>query len=531
MRRAARILTLGFLAACAGGTAGPLAPMPVPGFNPENRVVIGDFSRVMAIASTVDRVYVVYPSGVGVWRPLERRWEVPVAPADAASLSGITAAIVDPADRTLWLAAGAGWLHYDPVGNRWDRGALPARAEGIAVDATSPSDGVWFKLAAGWVRQPRFGGAPVVVPRPPNSLTVPPTPEDAMRALPLLRGLSARALMGPQLSQGRFTAAAPDPTGRGWYIGTSNRGLLYLDQTATDFRVMSAGLPGNVIGALAVDSNGVWVANDANTVQRAGVTWLSNDLARASTLVGDMVTGIGFSAGRALLVEGDSVWLASDRGLVRLTDAGARVDRWEVPQGLPDPRVLSVTRWHGRIAAGTATGVALQQADGAFVRLGVDLIDPVYALFAVGDTLWVGTSRGLYGAFPGDAALRVPKGYQPLLEASVPTAIVSIARVADTLLALTRDRLLWRSPADGIWHEGPLLSGQLGPLRAMAATADGVWVGGLNGAAYVRPSAGMLHLLTVSRDLPGEVTSIATAGRYLWIGTPRGLVRFLLDPQ
>ncbi|HEY3933095.1 MAG TPA: hypothetical protein VGL65_00610, partial [Gemmatimonadales bacterium] len=60
------IVAVAALAAC-GGAPGPSIPTPVNGFRPENRVLIGDFSRVLAIASAPDRVYVVFPSAVAYW--------------------------------------------------------------------------------------------------------------------------------------------------------------------------------------------------------------------------------------------------------------------------------------------------------------------------------------------------------------------------------------------------------------------------------------------------------------------------------
>ena len=65
--------------------------------------------------------------------------------------------------------------------------------------------------------------------------------------------------------------------------------------------------------------------------------------------------------------------------------------------------------------------------------------------------------------------------------------------------------------------------------RAMHTTPYGAWIGGDRGAAFVTATGAVLQRLTLGSELPDAVTAITSAGRYLWVGTLRGLVRLALD--
>ena len=52
---------------------------------------------------------------------------------------------------------------------------------------------------------------------------------------------------------------------------------------------------------------------------------------------------------------------------------------------------------------------------------------------------------------------------------------MDLAPLADTLVALTRDQLLWRNPRSLQWTLGPNLSGLLGRLRRFVADGLTAW--------------------------------------------------------
>jgi hypothetical protein len=518
-------ITAMILTAC-GGAPGPSVPTPVNGFNPADRVVIGDFSRVLAIASAQDRVYVVFPDAIAYWLPLERRWEVPRTPPTPNTLRGANQAIVDPVDRSLWLAAGAQWIHYDPLPNRWDQGPLPAPAEAIALESANPGAGVWYRTANGWVSVPRVGGFATPAP-PPRNPRYAPTVDDAMRDLPQLRGLASHVALGPRMTQGTLTAAAPDPQGNGWFLGTSTRGLVFFDRTASDARPIPLGLRGESVGAITPTAEGIWVATDADLRHFAALTRLAPDLSSSLDITGSATTGLPFDLARQVAIDGAAIWLATDQGAVRVTSNGEDVARIGATNGLADDRVFTIAAHRGTVVAGTMHGLSVSHGDSGFRRPIPTYSDAVYSLLSRGDTLWVGTAHGLFAWVPGTDQLQIAEGYRILDAANIP--ILGIGYVADTMVVMTPDRLIWRSPTSGGWTEGPVLSGTLGSLQAFAATNDGVWLGGAGGVGLVRPMTPPLRVLLAPSQIPDQVTAIAVRDDYLWIGTRRGLVRYLLQ--
>lgn len=521
MRRT--LLALLLLSGCAAGSGAGGPPMPAIAMRPEDRVVLGDFSRVTAIASSYDRLYVAYASALGIWLPLEHRWEVPRAPTNPAIMQDVIGAAIDPTDRSVWLATTNGWIHYQAEIDRWEAGTLSARVLGVAADPVSAGSGMWFRTTSGWLQQPRVG--PAMPASPPASLHLPPGINDAYADIPQLRSLAPRILTGPLMTQGAFTAAAPNTQGTGWFLGTTNRGLLFFDRTASVAEPMSLGLPGDLVGAAATVPGGIWVVTNRSVRAPAAVTYLSEDLGTSTALPGSPAFGLAFDAARQLLPGDRALWLATERGLVRLALEDGRQTTWDIGQGLPDSKVTALAQVRGRVVAGTLRGLAEVGADDKLVRRGRSYDGPVYALKANGDTLWVGTSFGLFASITGDDSLRMPEGFR---QAGVLPPVLGIGYVADTLVVMTPDHLRWRDPGSGEWNRGPDLGGQLGSLTAYVVTDDGFWIGGTRGAGLVRPRTSVLRFLAVGGELPAAVTAIATQGEYLWVGTLAGMVRLRL---
>lgn len=513
------------VAGCSAGLNGQDIPTPASAFRPEDRVVIGNFARVTAIAASFDRVFVAFPSAVGVWLPMTRRWEVPRRPPRPGMLRDVRAGIVDPSDQSLWLVSATGWIHYTPIMERWDEGPLPGTPTSIGIDPADMLGGAWFRIGGGWYHQPRVGG--ITAPgRPSASLRLAPTIDDALRDVPQLRALAPRLLTGPGLEQGRITAAAPLPDGSGWLIGTTTLGVLALDRTGSDAPPLAHGLRGTAVGALALLPDGIWVATDAETRTSAELAVLSLDLATTIAIDGRPPFGLPFAAARRIVPADRALWLATDQGVVRVNLDDRRTTRWSEAEGLPDARVLTVARYQGRIVAATMRGLVEVTGDGAVTRIAEQFVEPAYSLLARGDTLWVGTARGLFAWLPGESGLAEPEGLRRLAGARVP--IRGIGYFADTMVVLAEQQLLWRDPLTGAWSPGAPLNG-MGRLTAFAVSNDGIWVGGDGGAAFLRPTTPPLRRLLVPLDLPGPVTAIASEGTYLWIGTIDGLVRLRLE--
>ncbi|HEU4681267.1 MAG TPA: hypothetical protein VFS51_05945, partial [Gemmatimonadales bacterium] len=88
-------------------------------WRPEDRTVIGDATRVNAIATSTDRVFITSPSAILIWNPQFQHWEGSFDPPEPALLARVFSALTDPLDNSLWLARPEGWIHYQPDIQLW----------------------------------------------------------------------------------------------------------------------------------------------------------------------------------------------------------------------------------------------------------------------------------------------------------------------------------------------------------------------------------------------------------------------------
>ena len=194
-------------------------------------------------------------------------------------------------------------------------------------------------------------------------------------------------------------------------------------------------------------------------------------------------------------------------------------------RGLPDSRVYSIVSRAGRIVVGTAHGVARVGDSLKVERVAPGYSGSVYSVFPSGDSVWAGTPVGLLLALPDRPDPVRPAG---LASPSLQDVVVDLAPLADTLVALTRDQLLWRDPRTKSWTLGPNLSAFLGRLRRFVADGPGFWVAGDRGVGFARLGTPPLRPLREG-DLPGAANDLAVDDEFLWVATDAGLVRFRLN--
>jgi ligand-binding sensor domain-containing protein len=493
-------------------------------WRPEDRTIVGDYSRVSAIATSSDRVYIVSPTGLLIWNPLFERWEGAVEPPDRALLSRVFTALADPLDNSLWLARPDGWIHYQPDIQLWDQGPVPQGIAGIAFDQNDPTAGLYLRNRSGWELLSR--GAVVPAPsRPPARPLAPATVEQAIRSNPSLQANAAAILTDNRLRNVRYTAAARSYDNRGWYLGTSGIGTLFLPDGAALPRRLTFGLPSNSVGAVYSWPGGVWAATDRTAASSASLTFVGEELAEFKTVPGPSALGTPFNQVRELAGQNRSVWAATDQGVGRVDPSDGRVDLIGESRGLPDSRVYAVVSRQGRITVGTAHGLARVSDSLQVERIAPGYSDAVYAVLPSGDSVWVGTPVGLLLSVPGQSGMVRPDG---LASPSVQVPVVDLAPLADTVVALTRDALLWRNPRSRAWALGPNLSALLGRLRRFVPEGSGFWVAGDRGVGFVGLNTPPIRPLR-DGDLPGVVNDLAVDDRYLWVATDGGLVRFRLD--
>ncbi len=494
-------------------------------WSPEERTVLADYSNIRAVAVSTERVFAVTRDALVAWNPLNRQWEGPWLPRDPGMLSDVRSALADPLDHSLWLIRRNGWVRFDPAIRFWEQGFVPGQVTDAALDRNNPAAGLFLRTTSGWYQAGRGGAAfPSAAPTAPVR---PPTVQDAVRDNPAIQANSAGLLLNTRLRPVSYTSAARATgfSGEGWYLGTTTAGLVFFPLGSAFPQPMPFGLPSDEASAVFAGPTGVWVTTDRTPVADPSISYLARSLDSVHWYQGPRATGLPFATVRRIVGEGSTLWLATDQGLVRVGLEREEIDRFD--RDLPDVQVLDLAQHRGRVAIGTAHGVAVYGADGGFQRLAPNFADAAPAVLLAGDTLWVGTRFGLWYALGEGSDLRRPAGWGDAPSQQDP--VLDLVWRGDTLVALTADRLLWRDPKSGSFTLGPTLGGALGRLHTLVSTPGALYLGGSRGLGVVRLNGPLLRRFTTPGDLPGELTDLAADGEFLWVATRRGLVRFQLD--
>jgi len=500
------------------------AQSPSRDWRPADRTVIGDFTRISSVAAALDRVFVTSPAQLIIWHPQFHQWEGPFDPPDVALLARVFTSLVDPLDNSLWLARPDGWVHYQPELQVWDRGDVPDGVITIAFDLADPVAGLFLRTRRGWQLLPRggFAASPAPGPARPSS---PARVEDVLASSPTLQANAAQILTDARLRSVRYTCAARSIDNLGWYLGTSGVGVLYLPDGAALPDRLTFGLPSSSVGAVLSWPDGVWAATERTPQADAAVTFVADALTEFRMLRGLPAAGVPFTQVRKLAGQDKSLWAATDFGLARVQVADGRIDLVDQARGLPDSRVFSVMSRQGRITIGTAHGIARVNDSLRVERLAPRFSDAAYAIFPSGDSVWVGTPRGLFVALPNQQDVIRPTA---VASAGMQAPVIAMASLGDTLVALTRDQLLWRNPRSSAWTLGPNLSGILGKLCCFVAEGPGFWIAGEHGVGFARLQTPPIRTLREG-DLPALTNDLAVDQDYLWVATDGGLVRFALS--
>ena len=489
-----------------------------------DRTVIGDFTVITSIACALDRVYITSPAAALLWNPQFQQWEGPYDPPDSALLSRVFGSLVDPLDNSLWMVRPDGWIHFQPELQLWESGPVPDGVLTLAFDKSDPISGLYLRTRRGWAVV-QHGALSATPGRPPQSPIMPTSVDEVLRSSPTLQANAAQILLDPHLRRVRYTAAARSFDNRGWFLGTSGVGTLYLVDGAAIPEHLTFGLPAPVVGALWAAPDGIWAATQQTQQADAALTLVDPELKSFRALRGLPATGPPFKQVRDLAGQGTGVWAATDLGVARIETKDGRIDLVDPGRGLPDARVYSVASRQGRITVGTARGIARVSDTLTVERLAPAFSEAAYAVFPIGDSVWVGTGRGLLIALPGERDLLRPS---TLASASLHAPVVALASLGDTLVGLTRDQMLWRDPRSQAWTLGPNLSGVLGGLRNFTPDGAGFWVVGDRGVAFARLSSPPIRPLRAG-DLPAAANDVAVDDKFLWVATDAGLVRFRLD--
>ncbi len=517
MIRAVAALVAGFL-----GTQSLAAQAGSRLWRPDERVVISDFSRVEAVGVGRDVVYAVTTEGIGMYDRRFRRWEPPVTGVEGFGGEQVFTALVDPLDRSLWMGTMSGLVRYDPVLRLFERTFVPGGVGELLFDRNDAFRGIYFRGRSRWQFLPR--GMPVaseVASLPPASSQIRSGNVDqVLRSVPHVASRAPFLLADRRLRGSRFTAAGQAPDNDDVYLGTDGLGVFEINIMG-NAEPLPFGVLAPHVGSVVVTDGGVWTATGRGAA-RTGFAFVSQDLQRYQYDEGAPATGFSFRAAADLIVRGDRLWAATDAGVVAVRPGG-RAERMAAGVIAQSSAVLTLASAADGVWVGTDRGLYFVADDGDARRVDARVVTPMLALAVSHDSVWVGGTAGLGLTWHDADALIVPPDVANEPELRQP--IIALTLRAETVVAATMDRLVWRAP-HGEWLVERVLTGEMGDLTALAADGEGVWIGGERGVAFYRFGSRAFQFYNALGDLPGRVNDLAVDDEYLWVATERGLVRF-----
>lgn len=501
-------------------------------WDPEDRVLIGDFSVARSLAHGPTRLFVATDAGLVVYDEVRARFELPFTLEDGYPAAGVSAAAYDGRSGDLWLAARDGaLLEVDPFSRR----VRQRRNVGLRIDRLVPGPPSGQELFAhtgrGWVRLDTFTG-----------LTGPATPAEvrqAVQASPELRrreellrdpgfqSLSGFLQRGPGGLATPITDVMPSNRPQVFWVSTAGAFVYRYDRLSRDWSRLSYGYLGLGAGAVVADSGHLWFGPAEPLNGRTAVARADTALQRWEVWDPDSSLSAPRGAMRAALATGDRIWIGGERGLY-WHDAQGGAGGWtrlSGADGLPDERVTALAPDEGgRLWVGTRRGLVRLSADGSRAS-GVLLVDETIRALAEGaGRLWVGTDHGLFG-------LEIGGEGQARSELVFPDPCGAVTTSGDSVWA-GRSGEVWIRDASRSWRRLGVVPTASGPVTALADRSGVLWIGSADGLVRWDAAAHALDRATFAAgDLPAgpgqrAIRALVPVGkREVWAALPAGALR------
>ena len=494
----------------------------------DDKIVVGDFSFVTAVAVTRRYVFAATRGGLIVLDRQSRRWLPPFTASDGYPFEGASVVAGDPTDDAVLIGTAGAVLAYRPSLGAVTRTIVPGQIERIVFDRSRSIDGA-FVLASGRWYGIGMGGVAVPVtadrlPAPSNRIGS-ETTEEVYRRFPNVGGFESMLTRDDVTLRGaRVTAAARAPDRSEVWLGTAGRGLIEVDPIFNKATPHPYGLLGADATALARSADGVIVATRPSGVTGGGLSMLADDLSTARWFSGDRNRVLDRMNATRIAVRGSAVWMLTANGVLRAS--------------LSDPESVRLV---AEREAPRVVGAIVARRDGAWIggREGLRFIDDSAAapgpvryggtitdIWADGATLYLGTLDGLIVA--SESSGEFVSGAERFGDRRLVQSVAAVASHDSTLAVLLSGgevlevNLAARRVAA---NRAPSLASAVPGFARIAIDGTTLAASTLDAVLVLSRVSRIARTLRVGSDLPGQINDVLLTPGALWIATTRGVVR------
>jgi len=477
-----RWLTLFLASMLIGGTVFARYPH-------DQAVTFGDFSYVRYIAASSRRVYFATTGGILRYNIFDREWDDPLPNDPVVDFEEVSRIWVNEFDDRLYVAANGAYYEYD-----------------MTLEA-------WYVISE--------------IPEQ-NSLTRHIAPPDHILPPPGYNYSADGEVIDPW---GRYFAVSDvldDGTGYLW-LGTWGLGAAAADASSRFMEMLGFGLIQSEVGTIYDDNGKLWLGGPVGNQPRTGLTAFDPD----EQTFHYIETGVDaeFPLVDIHCIDGDSasLYVGTSEGVYVINRSDERVQRRILKRhGLISDYILSLEVTDRAVYIGTEEGLAVlvDRSDS------LGLIRPnqfdgqrIWAIEEVDGQIWIGSGKGAFRYTPGSGRLQRFSDPEQVLFGDV----YDIERWENTLWFVSDAGLValdLKTAESRSFHE---------PLQRILPRALAV----NDTIAAVASDKGLTILFhanakTFTRDFTTDdglasnnVYALLMDGDYIWVGTDRGITRFL----
>ncbi|MCH8027856.1 MAG: hypothetical protein IID63_07005 [candidate division Zixibacteria bacterium] len=459
-------------------------------FNPKGQTVtFSDFSFIRDIASTNGRVFFATTGGLIVYNKFSESWEEPLTGKYGIDDYDIRRVWADHFGQDIYIQSSTELFKYDSLVERW------------------------YQIS----ELPQLLSEQKVV-----------APPKVMFAPKGFNYLNDGQLVDQEGRYYSFNNTVEDATGTLW-IGTWGLGAATASGTSGHIDLLPYGLIQNRVNAILMDEEFLWLAGAIIDNYRSGITIFDPEYNEFEHIESGLSRDFPALDINCLASNQNFVFAGSELGIMVFDRQTLQpVDRLKRRDGLTDENVLSLAIRGDSIFAGTASGLnlILPATDSQRVTGPAELFGQIiYDLELVDTTLWIAASRGAYRWFFTTGKLQL---FQD------PHLIIF-----SKCLAIERwQEFLWLASSDGLLKLN-LKTGETEPYRSVTIDRNYRALAVNDTIAVASSSLGFTMLFhdnpkpytrefTTDDGLPSSyIFELKFEGDYLWIGSDKGLTRFL----